>query len=145
MDDQVVPGALSIESIKSMLLGMELVWLEAECSRYEFFADVVAQTHPDIGLVALDQDPEKALQLVARLNADSRDPGIRHAMGIPTAAANPTGYPVDIAKPIATASPTAAIRMAIVVAPVSDVQHSPLNVATPTATGWSCLRATADV
>jgi len=52
-------------------LGMELVWLEAECSRYEFFADVVSQTNPDIGLVALDQDPEKALQLVARLNSDS--------------------------------------------------------------------------
>ena len=54
-----------------MLLGMDLVWLEAECSRYEFFADVVSQTHPDIGLVALDQDPDKALRLVARLNEES--------------------------------------------------------------------------
>ena len=42
------------ESVKSMLLGMDMIWLEAECSRYEFFADVVAQTNPDIGLVALD-------------------------------------------------------------------------------------------
>ena len=24
-----------------MLLGLDTVWLEAECSRYEFFADVV--------------------------------------------------------------------------------------------------------
>jgi pilus assembly protein CpaE len=56
------------ESLKSMLLGMDMIWLEAECSRYEFFADVVAQTNPDIGLVALDDNPEKALQLVSRLN-----------------------------------------------------------------------------
>jgi pilus assembly protein CpaE len=54
-----------------MLLGMDMVWLEAECSRYEFFADVVAQTHPDIGLVAIDHDPEKALDLVAKLNETS--------------------------------------------------------------------------
>jgi len=52
-----------------MLLGMDRVWLEAECSRYEFFADVVAQTTPDIGLVALDKDPEKALDLVTKLGA----------------------------------------------------------------------------
>jgi pilus assembly protein CpaE len=48
-----------------------MIWLEAECSRYEFFADVVAQTSPDIGLVAIDADPQKALDLVARLGATS--------------------------------------------------------------------------
>jgi pilus assembly protein CpaE len=50
---------------------MDRVWLEAECSRYEFFSDVVAQTHPDIGLVAIDQDIDKALELVAKLNDTS--------------------------------------------------------------------------
>ena len=69
----VDPNDTTRESAKSMLLGMDLVWLEAECSRYEFFADVVAQTHPDIGLVALDHDPDKALELVARLNDASPD------------------------------------------------------------------------
>jgi len=59
------------ESVKSMLLGMDMIWLEAECSRYEFFADVVAQTNPDIGLVALDADPDRALELVARLSETS--------------------------------------------------------------------------
>src|SRR3569623_810274 len=54
-----------------MLLGMDTVWLDAECSRDEFFADVVGQTHPDIGLVAIDHDPDKALDLVARLNETS--------------------------------------------------------------------------
>ena len=67
----VDPSDPTRDGLKTMLLGMDRVWLEAECSRYEFFADVVAQTHPDIGLVALDQDPDKALDLVARLNETS--------------------------------------------------------------------------
>ena len=46
-------------ALKTTLLGLDMVWLEAECSRYEFFADVVGQTHPDIGVVALDSDPDK--------------------------------------------------------------------------------------
>src|SRR5450631_2060295 len=64
----VDPVDASRDALKSTLLGMESVWLEAECSRYEFFADVIAQTHPDIGIVALDHNPDKALQLVAQLH-----------------------------------------------------------------------------
>jgi len=63
----VDPNDSQRESLKNMLLDMDMIWLEAECSRYEFFADVVAQTNPDIGLVAIDDDPEKALELVTRL------------------------------------------------------------------------------
>ena len=37
----VDPDDSKRESLKSMLLGMDMIWLEAECSRYEFFADVV--------------------------------------------------------------------------------------------------------
>lgn len=59
------------ESLKLMLLGMETVWLEAECSRYEFFPDVVGQTHPDVGVVGLDSDPEKAVALIKRLTAEA--------------------------------------------------------------------------
>ena len=66
----VDPNDSQREALKSMLLGMDMIWLEAECSRYEFFADVVAQTNPDIGLVAIDADPEKALDLVGRLARD---------------------------------------------------------------------------
>ena len=69
----VDPSDSSREATKTMLLGMEMIWLEAECSRYEFFSDVVAQTNPDIGLVALDEDPEKALALVSRLSESSPD------------------------------------------------------------------------
>ena len=67
----VDPNDTQRESLKGLLLGMDMVWLEAECSRYEFFADVVAQTNPDIGLVAIDADPQKALDLVTRLTAAS--------------------------------------------------------------------------
>jgi len=65
------PDDAKRESVKSMLLGLDMIWLEAECSRYEFFADVVAQTNPDIGLVALDSDPDRALDLVTRLGENS--------------------------------------------------------------------------
>ena len=69
----VDPNDSQRESLKAMLLGMDMIWLEAECSRYEFFADVVAQTNPDIGLVAIDADPQKALELVGRLAVASSD------------------------------------------------------------------------
>ena len=67
----VDPVDTSREALKSTLLGMDTIWLEAECSRYEFFADVVAQTHPDVGIVSLNQDPEKALELVNQLHESS--------------------------------------------------------------------------
>jgi pilus assembly protein CpaE len=48
-----------------MLLSMDTVWLEADCSRYEFFPDVIEQTAPDVGVVALDADPEAAITKAA--------------------------------------------------------------------------------
>jgi pilus assembly protein CpaE len=69
----VDPSDTTRESLKTKLLGLDTVWLEAECSRYEFFADVVAQTHPDIGVVALDTDPDKGIRLVAQLHETSPD------------------------------------------------------------------------
>ena len=74
----VDPKDASRDALKSMLLGLDSVWLEAECSRYEFFGDVVGQTNPDIGFVALDSNPDKALELVASLAKsapDCCDPG----------------------------------------------------------------------
>jgi pilus assembly protein CpaE len=67
----VDPNDAKREALKGMLLGMDMIWLEAECSRYEFFGDVVAQTNPDIGLVAVDHDPARGLDLVGRLGASS--------------------------------------------------------------------------
>jgi pilus assembly protein CpaE len=67
----VDPNDATRDSLKAVLLGLDSVWLEAECSRYEFFADVVEQTKPDIGLVAMDSDPEKATQLIAEVVASA--------------------------------------------------------------------------
>jgi len=69
----VDPNDSTREALKNALLGMDTVWLEAECSRYEFFADVIAQTSPDIGIVALDADPQKGLDLVAKSAESSPD------------------------------------------------------------------------
>ncbi|MFO1096530.1 MAG: pilus assembly protein CpaE, partial [Planctomycetaceae bacterium] len=55
---------------KNLLLGIDSVWLEAECSRYEFFVDVLTQTNPDIALIAIDADPQRGLALVAQVSAD---------------------------------------------------------------------------
>jgi len=69
----VDPNDSTRERLKTSLLGMDSVWLEAECSRYEFFSDVITQTHPDIGLIALDTNPEKGLALVQQVHDASPD------------------------------------------------------------------------
>ncbi|MBX9788254.1 MAG: AAA family ATPase [Pirellulales bacterium] len=67
----VDPSDASRNALKATLLGMDMIWLEAECSRYEFFADVVSQTQPDIGIVALDSSPDKAVNLISRIARES--------------------------------------------------------------------------
>ncbi len=69
----VDPDDATRESLKKLLLGIELVWLEADCSRYEFFPDVVAQSTPDVGVVNLDGDQEKAIRLLERVRGDAPD------------------------------------------------------------------------
>ena len=69
----VDPNDTSRNALKSMLLGMDVVWLEAECSRYEFFADVIGQTKPDIGVVSIDSNPEKGLKLIEQIHISAPD------------------------------------------------------------------------
>ncbi len=69
----VDPNDVQREAAKALLLGMETVWLEAESSRYEFFADIVEQTTPDIAMVALDEDPDKALAILEELHRAHSD------------------------------------------------------------------------
>lgn len=66
----VDPKDSSRNAIKNLLMGLDSMWLEAECSRYDFFSDVVAQTQPDIALISLDADPQKGLALVAKVTQD---------------------------------------------------------------------------
>src|SRR5215813_7174454 len=63
----VDPSDSTREPLRNLLLGVESVWLEAECSRYEFFFDVIRQSDPDVAVVALDADHAKALQLISQL------------------------------------------------------------------------------
>jgi pilus assembly protein CpaE len=60
----VDPNDATRERLKTVLLGLETVWLEAECSRYAFFVDVVEQTKPDIAFIAMDSDPQRSIKLV---------------------------------------------------------------------------------
>src|SRR5882672_11236273 len=70
----VDPSDATREPLRNLLLGVESVWLEAECSRYEFFFDVIRQSNPDVAVVALDADHAKALQLISQLSSEA--PGL---------------------------------------------------------------------
>lgn len=60
----VDPNEASRESLRTLLLGVDFVWLEAECARYDYFFDVVNQATPDLVIVALDADRPKALGMI---------------------------------------------------------------------------------
>ncbi|HVJ66593.1 MAG TPA: response regulator [Caulifigura sp.] len=66
----VDPFDSSRNSVKNLLLGIDTVWLEAECSRYDFFSDIVQQTQPDIALINLDSDSQKGLALLQQITSD---------------------------------------------------------------------------
>uniref|UniRef100_A0A7C4QR29 CobQ/CobB/MinD/ParA nucleotide binding domain-containing protein n=1 Tax=Schlesneria paludicola TaxID=360056 RepID=A0A7C4QR29_9PLAN len=66
----VDPNDSARSALKTLLLSIDTVWLEAECARYEFFADVVLQTQPDLALISLDNHPQKALDLIARIHQE---------------------------------------------------------------------------
>src|SRR5438132_5691553 len=78
----VDPSDATREPLRNMLLGVESVWLEAECSRYEFFFDVAHQSSPDVAVIALDADQNKALQLIAQLATDCPDLPILAVSGL---------------------------------------------------------------
>src|SRR5437762_7156159 len=69
----VDPSDVSREELRNVLLGMEAVWLEAECARYDFFFDVIQQSHPDVVVISLDSDQNKALTLIGQLSAEAPD------------------------------------------------------------------------
>jgi pilus assembly protein CpaE len=67
----VDPNDGTREELRGVLLGMDAVWLEAECSRYEFFYDVIRQSAPDVVIISLDSDQNKALQLISSLSGEA--------------------------------------------------------------------------
>jgi pilus assembly protein CpaE len=64
----VDPNDVSRHALKTLLLGIDTVWLEAECSRYDVFNEVLLQTQPDIALVALDSDQNRSIELIATIH-----------------------------------------------------------------------------
>ncbi len=64
----VDPNDVSRHALKTLLLGIDTVWLEAECSRYDVFSEVLLQTQPDIALVALDSDQVRSIELIASIH-----------------------------------------------------------------------------
>ena len=67
----VDPNESTRESLRTLLLGVDFVWLEAECARYEYFFDVIQTSMPDLAIVALDGDKTKALGMIGQLSADN--------------------------------------------------------------------------
>ncbi len=66
----VDPTESTRESLRTLLLGVDFVWLEAECARYEYFFDVIGKSPPDLAIVALDADKNRALQMIGQLSIE---------------------------------------------------------------------------
>jgi pilus assembly protein CpaE len=66
----VDPTESTRESLRTLLLGVDFVWLEAECARYEYFLEVIQQSTPDLAIVALDADKGRALQMIGQLSIE---------------------------------------------------------------------------
>lgn len=64
----VDPDERSRAMMKTLLLGLDTVWLEAECSRYEFFLDVAQQTQPDIAVIHIDSNHARGVQLIGEVS-----------------------------------------------------------------------------
>ncbi len=70
------PDETTRENLKRYLIGMDQIWLEADCSRYEFFAEIVSQTTPEIAIIDIDSDEQKAMQLVEAISKTHPSIGI---------------------------------------------------------------------
>jgi pilus assembly protein CpaE len=66
----VDPSDATRDPLRSLLLGVDFIFLEAECSRYEFFPDVVNESPPDLAIVSLDAEKSKAANLVGQIVHD---------------------------------------------------------------------------
>lgn len=63
----VDPRDASRQATKNLLLGIDSIWLEAECSNYEYFVDVLTQAQPDIAIVNIDADTARGLALISEV------------------------------------------------------------------------------
>src|SRR5262245_48758593 len=66
----VDPTESTRESLRTLILGIDFVWREAECARYEYFFEVIQQSMPDVAIVALDANKDRALQMIGQLSVE---------------------------------------------------------------------------
>jgi pilus assembly protein CpaE len=64
----VDPSEATREPLRNLLMGVESIWLEAECARYEFFFDVIHQSELDVVVISLDADEAKAINLISQVS-----------------------------------------------------------------------------
>jgi len=69
----VDPVDTTRDPLRSLMLGVDFVFLEAESNRYEFFPDVIREAPPDLLVVSLDADKPRALALVGQLVHEFHD------------------------------------------------------------------------
>ena len=54
--------------LSQQLTGLDGIALEAICSRYEYFYEIVALKKPDLAWVGIDTAPAQALHLITKLS-----------------------------------------------------------------------------
>lgn len=60
-------------AFKSMVVGLDSMWIEADCARYHEGLDLFAELRPDVVVVCLDEDRDLALDLIRELRSQSPD------------------------------------------------------------------------
>lgn len=70
------PNEGSRQSLKTTLMGMDQVWLEADVSRYALFADTVEQAIPDLAIINIDGDENEALAAVKSISSSHPKCGV---------------------------------------------------------------------
>lgn len=68
------PSIQGREALRNLILGMDWVTLEAECSQYDHALDLLSQNEYDGVIITLDDDPSMALEVVATVG--QQHPGV---------------------------------------------------------------------
>ena len=78
------PDEKTRDNLKKFLIGMDQIWLEADCSRYEFFTEIVEQTTPDVAIVDWKL-PHKfnGMDVIRRLREQKPQMGVVLVSGYP--------------------------------------------------------------
>ncbi len=71
------PSEKGREGLRNQFLGIPWIWLQAECTKYEFLQEVIAnQPSPHIVVIAIDSDLDKACSAISRLANEMPSVGI---------------------------------------------------------------------